>query len=67
MHVLRGFEAVEALSSYAHNLENHQTEDLTQTQRDFLIKAAKLLSQTITTSADCKQKKSPRHHESQIS
>jgi hypothetical protein len=60
MHALRGYEAVEALSSYAQNLESNQREDLTQPQRDFLIKAAKILSQTITTSPECKQKKSPR-------
>ncbi len=53
-HVLRGPEAVEALNCYAHELENHDISDLTKSQVDFLIRTAKVLSELISTSEDCK-------------
>jgi hypothetical protein len=56
IHTLRGFEAVEALDIYAHNLEIHRGRDLTKAQKQFLIKAAKILRETITSSNDYKQK-----------
>jgi hypothetical protein len=54
IHALRGFEAVEALGIYAHNLEAHKPRDLTKAQKDFLVRAAKILSETISTSENCK-------------
>lgn len=56
MQVLSGFEAVEALDIYAHNLEIHRGRDLTKAQKQFLIKAAKILRETISSSTDYKQK-----------
>ncbi len=53
-HTLRGLEAVEALNFYAHKLETHRGGDLTKSQKEFLIRTARVLSETISCSDECK-------------
>lgn len=54
---LRGFEAVQALDCYANRLETRKNRDLTKSQKEFLVRTARVLSRTISNSEECQLKK----------
>jgi hypothetical protein len=54
--ILKGEQAIEALNTYAQELETQTGGDLTSQQRTLLIKTAKILSQTIYLSQESNRK-----------
>jgi hypothetical protein len=54
--ILKGEQAIEALNTYAQELETQTGDDLTSQQRTLLIKTAKILSQTIYLSQESNRK-----------